>query len=63
MKYPKNLHKNRNELPFLVERIKIGRVEKLESNLKNKKRYVVHIRGTESSIKAWFKIKKGTPGY
>ena len=27
--YPKELHKNRNELPFLAERMKIGKVEKL----------------------------------
>ena len=56
VEYPKELHVNHNELPFLVEKMKIGREEKLVPNLKRKKRYVVH-------IKAWFKIKKGTPGY
>ena len=43
MNYPKELHKNHNELPFLTERMKIGRVEKLVPNLKDKKGYVVHI--------------------
>ena len=29
VKYPKELHENHNELPFLVEKMKIGREEKL----------------------------------
>ena len=62
MEYPKELHENRNELSFLTERMKIGRVEKLVPNLKDKR-----IGGTNQStglsIKAWIKIKKGTPGY
>ena len=49
VKYPKELHKNDNELSFLAKRMKIGREEKLVPNLNNKKRYVVH-------IKAWSKI-------
>ena len=28
MKYPRGLHRNHNELPFLVEEMKIGRKEK-----------------------------------
>ena len=40
---PKELHENHNELTFLVERMKIGKEEKLVPNLKNKKRYV-HIK-------------------
>ena len=36
VKYPK-------ELPFLVEKMKIKRMEKLVPNLKRKKRYMVHI--------------------
>ena len=62
MEYPKELHENRNELLFLTERMKIGRVEKLVPNLKDKR-----IGGTNQStglsIKAWIKIKKSTPGY
>ena len=52
MEYPKGLLENHNELPFLAEGMKIGREEKLVPN-----------QGTESSTKAWFKIKKGEPGY
>ena len=40
VEYPKALRKNHNELPFLKERMKIGREEKLVPNLKDKKGYV-----------------------
>ena len=43
VEYPKELHENHNELPFLAERMKIGREEKLVPNLKEKKEYVVQI--------------------
>ena len=43
VEYAKELHENHNELSFLTERMKIGRVEKLVPNLKDKKGYVVHI--------------------
>ena len=33
IEYPKNLHKEHNQLPFLPERMKIGKVEKLVPNL------------------------------
>ena len=29
MEYPKELHENQNELPFLLKRMKTGKVEKL----------------------------------
>ena len=43
MEYPKELHKNHNELPYLVGKMKIGREEKLVTNLRDKKRYSVQI--------------------
>ena len=58
MKYPKELHENHNELPFLTERIKIGMVEKLVPNLKRKKRYVVHIKALEQALKHGSQLKK-----
>ena len=51
---PKELHKNRSELPFLVERMKIRKVEKLVPNLKDKYSCVVHIKSLNSGIKARF---------
>ena len=46
LNYPKELHENHNEVPSLVEKMKIGREEKLIPNLKCKKVYVVHINMT-----------------
>ena len=37
VKYPQGLHENHNELPFLVEKMKIVREEKLVPNLKIKR--------------------------
>ena len=54
MKYPKGLQENPNELPFLTEKVKIGRVEKLVQ--KDKKKICGKHQSTGSSIKAWFKI-------
>ena len=56
--YPKELHENHNELPFLMERMKIGRVEKLVPNLKDKKGYVVHIKALDQALKHGLKLKK-----
>ena len=58
MKYPKGLHENHNELPFLVEKMKIGREEKLVPNLKRKKGYVVHIKAFDQALKHGLKLKK-----
>ena len=58
VKYPKELHENHNELPFLTERMKIGRVEKLVPNLKNKKGYLVHIKALDQALKHGLKLKK-----
>lgn len=35
VKYPKELPKKHNEMPFLMERMKIEKVEKLAPNLKD----------------------------
>ena len=37
VEYPKELHENHNELLFSIEKMKIGREEKLVPNLKDKK--------------------------
>ena len=58
MKYPKDLHENHNELPFLVEKMKIGREEKLVANLKHKKRYEVHIKALDQALKYGLRFKK-----
>ena len=63
LEYPRELHENHNELPFLVEKMKIGREGKLVPNLKDKKGYVVHIKALDQALKHGLKLKKGTPGY
>ena len=56
--YPKGLHENPSELPFLVEKMEIGREEKLVQNVKRKKRYVVHIKALDQALKHGLKLKK-----
>ena len=58
VKYPKELRENHNELPFLVEKMKIERKEKLAPNRKDKKRYVVHIKALDQALKHGLKLKK-----
>ena len=41
--YPKELHNQHNDLPFMSERVEINGVEKLVPNLRDKKNYVIHI--------------------
>ena len=58
MEYPKELHENHNELPFLTERMKIDEVEKLVLNLKDKMGYVVHIKTLNQVLKHGLKLKQ-----
>ena len=58
VKYPKELHEDHNELPFLVKKMKIKRVAKLVPNLKPKKRYVIHIKALDEALKHGLKLKK-----
>ena len=51
VKYPKQLLENHNELSFLVEKMKIGKEEKLALNVKRKKRYVIHIKALDQALK------------
>ena len=58
VEYSKELHENHNELPFLTERMKIGRVENLLPNLKDKKGYLVHIKALDQALKHGLKLRK-----
>ena len=58
VEYPKQLRENHNELPLLVEKMKIRREEKLVPNLKDKKGYVVHIKALDQALKHGLKLKK-----
>ena len=59
VQYPKELHKNHNNLPYLAERLEIGKIEKLVPNLKDEKMYVVHIKSLNQAWKHDLKLKKG----
>ena len=55
---PKDLHKKHNELPLLVEKIKIRKEEKLVPNLKDKTMYAVHIKNPDQALRHGSKLKK-----
>ena len=58
VKYPKKLHDLHSDLPFLHERMKIDKCKKLECNLYNKKKYVVHIRSLKQALNHELILKK-----
>ena len=50
VKNPKNLHALHNDLPFLPERMKINKCNRLACYLYDKKSYVVHIRSLKQAL-------------
>ena len=57
-KYPKNLHGLHEDLPFLPERMKIGKCRKLACNLHDNRNYVVHIRSLKQAFNHGLILKK-----
>ena len=53
VKYKQKLHEIHNDLPFLPEKMKIGKFEKLTYNLNDKEEYVVHYKSFKTSTKSW----------
>ena len=58
VKYPKRLHKLHSDLPFLSERKKIDKCNKLVCNHFNKKKYVAHINSLKQALNHGLKLKK-----
>ena len=58
VKYPKNLHGLHEDLPFLPERMTLGKCKKLACNLYDKKNYVVHIRSLKQALNHKLILKK-----
>ena len=58
VKYPEKLHELHNDLPFLPERMKIEKVEKLVTNLHDKTEYVIHIRNLKQALNHGLVLKK-----
>ena len=50
IEYPKNLHKMHSDLPFLPDRKKIGKIEKLFCGKEDKEKYVIHINALKNSL-------------
>ena len=55
VKYPKDLH---SDLPFMCEKMKINKVEKLGPNLYDKKKYVIHTRALDQALKRVLILEK-----
>ena len=58
VKYPKNLYDLHYDLPFLPERMKIDKCNKLVCNLYDKNNHVVHIRSSKQALSHGLILKK-----
>ena len=58
VEYPKNIHDLHSDLPFLPERMKINKCNKLVCNLYDKNNYVVHIRSFKEALDHRLILKK-----
>ena len=58
VKYARKLHDLHSDLPFLPKRMKIDKNKKLVCNLRNKKKYVVHIRSLKEALNHGLKLTK-----
>ena len=58
VKYPLKLHDLHSDLPFFHKRMKTDKCKKLVCNLRNKKKYVVHIRSLKQALNHGLKLKK-----
>ena len=60
VEYPKNLFSLHSDLPFLPERNKVVKCNKLVCNVHDKKNYVVHIRALKQALNHGLILKKYT---
>ena len=56
--YSEKLHEFHNYLPFLLERMKIEKVEKLAAHLHDKIEYVIHTRNLKQALVHGLVLKK-----
>ena len=56
--YPKELHNQHNDLPFMCERMEINGVEKLVPNLRDKKNYVIHIQALNQALQHGLRLDR-----
>ena len=58
VEYPENIRMLHSDLPFLPERMKIGKCSKLVCTTQNKENYVVHIRALKQALNHGLKLTK-----
>ena len=58
VEYPKKLWSSHKHLPFLTERKKIEKVEKLLCSIEDKEKYVIHITALKQALNNGLKFKK-----
>ena len=58
VQYPEKLHNLHNDLPFLPERMKIEKIEKLVTNLHDKTEYAIHKRNLKQALNHELILKK-----
>ena len=58
VQFPEKLHELYNDLPFLPERTKIEKVEKLVTNLHDKTEYIIHTRNLKQALNHGLILKK-----
>ena len=58
IEYPKQLFGSHKELPFLLERRKLEKVEKIVCSIEDKEKYVIHIRALKQTLNHGLKLKK-----
>ena len=56
--YPKELFNLHKDLPFLPERKKVNKVEKLICSIEDKEKYVIHIRALKQALNHGLILKK-----
>ena len=58
VQYLEKLHELHNDLPFLPERMKIEKIEKLVANLHDQTEYVIHIRNSKQALNHELVLRK-----
>ena len=60
VEYPKKLLGSHKDLPFLPERKKLEKVEKLVCSIEDKEKYFIHIRAVKEALNHRLKLKRYT---
>ena len=58
VEYPRQLFSSHKESPFLPERRKLEKVEKLVCSIEDREKYVIHIRALKQALNNGLKLKK-----